>query len=244
MIIDLRWIYQKKHLDDIKFINGVASIYCLNMNTWSILNNDSEYREVYNRSYVICDGFWVQKALKSLGIKIELIPGPSFLYESFDSGEYKTHVLLGSTEEVAVGVKDFFKKNKNHNRVKIIPIPFVGIHDFNYQLIAKKIISLNPDYAWISLGAPRQELFCDLLVRELRVLAKTNTKIVVSAVGAAFDFYSTNSAVRRAPLMFRSLGLEWLWRMFKQPKKTISRLGNEVFFAIKLLYFILCRKLK
>lgn len=244
MIIDLHWICQKKNLEDIKYINGVAPIYCLNMNTWSILNNNREYREVYYRSYVICDGFWVHKALKLLGIKIELIPGPSFLYESFNSSDYKTHVLLGSTEEVAVGVKDFFKKNNDENRIKIIPIPFVGIHDFNYQLIAQEIISLNPDYAWISLGAPRQELFCDLLVRELRVSAKTNTKIVVSAVGAAFDFYSTNSAIRRAPLIFRSLGLEWLWRIFKQPKKTINRLGNELFFVMKLLYFILCRKLK
>jgi N-acetylglucosaminyldiphosphoundecaprenol N-acetyl-beta-D-mannosaminyltransferase len=49
------------------------------------------------------------------------------------------------------------------------------------------------------------------------------------AVGGLFDFYSGDIA--RAPLSFRQLGLEWVWRLVQEPKTKFHRyiVGNPLF---------------
>ena len=84
-------------------------------------------------------------------------------------------------------------------------------------------IAISPDFIWVSLGAPKQEEFSSLLVKHI------NHGLIVS-VGAAFDFYSNLSKVKRAPIYIQTLRLEWLYRLYKQPKKTFKRLKNEFFY--------------
>ena len=45
-------------------------------------------------------------------------------------------------------------------------------------------------------------------------------------VGGAFDFIS--GKIKRAPIFVRKAGLEWLWRLFKQPSR-VKRIWNAVF---------------
>jgi len=51
----------------------------------------------------------------------------------------------------------------------------------------------------------------------------------VMGVGGLFDFYS--GEVPRAPVWFRELSIEWVWRLIQQPKDKLRRylIGNPLF---------------
>ena len=54
-------------------------------------------------------------------------------------------------------------------------------------------------------------------------------------VGAAFNFFSGEKKLRRAPLIFRKLSLEWLFRLFQEPKKILKRQVFNLFFIPLIL---------
>lgn len=74
--------------------------------------------------------------------------------------------------------------------------------------ILANINAAEPDILFVALGAPKQEFWIDKY-RE-RLLAPT-----VIGVGGSFDVISGN--VKRAPVFFQRLGIEWLWRLIREP---------------------------
>lgn len=75
---------------------------------------------------------------------------------------------------------------------------------------------------FVALGVPRQELWTHASLERLE-------PSVVLAVGALFDFYSGD--VPRAPLWMRQRGLEWCYRLYKEPRRLFVRyvVGNPLF---------------
>ncbi|MAF20811.1 MAG: hypothetical protein CMI55_03970 [Parcubacteria group bacterium] len=67
----------------------------------------------------------------------------------------------------------------------------------------------NPKILFVALGAPKQEKW---IVENLKNIPSVKLAI---GVGGSFDFIS--GQVRRAPRLIRFLGLEWLWRLMRQP---------------------------
>lgn len=76
------------------------------------------------------------------------------------------------------------------------------------QLIRSKINHANPDIVFVALGSPTQEYW---IVNNMEHL---NAK-VFQGVGGSFDVIS--GRVKRAPSVFRNIGLEWLYRLLKEP---------------------------
>ena len=68
-----------------------------------------------------------------------------------------------------------------------------------------------PVILFVTLGAPYQEKFI------YHNLKKIPTAKLAIGVGGSFDFIS--GKVKRAPLIFQKLGVEWLWRLAMQPKR-------------------------
>jgi N-acetylglucosaminyldiphosphoundecaprenol N-acetyl-beta-D-mannosaminyltransferase len=71
-----------------------------------------------------------------------------------------------------------------------------------------------PDFVWIGLGAPKQDLWA---ARQRPHLDAA----VLLAVGAAFDFHS--GGLRRAPAWMQARGLEWLYRLYAEPRRLARR---------------------
>ena len=63
------------------------------------------------------------------------------------------------------------------------PLPFVSVDEFDYELIAKKVNEEKPDIIWVSLGAPKQEIFMSKLLPFLQ-------QGVMFGIGAAFNYYA------------------------------------------------------
>lgn len=76
------------------------------------------------------------------------------------------------------------------------------------------INAARPDYVWVGLGAPKQDHW---VARQRPHLEAA----VLLAVGAAFDFHS--GGLRRAPAWMQARGLEWLFRLYAEPRRLARR---------------------
>lgn len=85
-----------------------------------------------------------------------------------------------------------------------------------------------PDILIMTLGAPKQELWIN------ENLAKLPTIKLAVGIGGAIDFLS--GAIKRAPKVFRSFGLEWLWRFLRQPRR-FPRIWRAIF----VFYFLVLK---
>lgn len=88
----------------------------------------------------------------------------------------------------------------------------------NDEVLSKVIPAIkakNLDVLCVGMGFPRQEIFMDTF-RDVG-LAK-----VMVGEGGSFDYQEMGGSIRRAPAWMRRFGLEWLWRLLRQPSR-ISR---------------------
>lgn len=94
--------------------------------------------------------------------------------------------------------------------------------------INNKINHFGADIVMVALGAPKQEVWID-----------TNVSCVKAAVfigiGGTLDFVSGN--IKRAPLIFRDLGLEWLYRLIKEPRRLKRIFTATIIFPYLILRY-------
>ena len=93
--------------------------------------------------------------------------------------------------------------------------------------VCAEICALQPDILWISMGVPREQRF---IVRHRHRLTSVG---VIKTSGGLFDFVS--GMKKRAPVWMQSAGLEWLWRMVREPRRLGWRYPKTNPFALFLL---------
>ena len=91
------------------------------------------------------------------------------------------------------------------------------------QAIIDAINRAKPDLLWIGMTAPKQEKWTYAHWKKL------NVHCHVGNIGAVFDFYA--GTVKRAPLWWQRHGLEWAYRLLKEPRRMWRRyvVGNMLF---------------
>ena len=87
---------------------------------------------------------------------------------------------------------------------------------------------------WVSLGCPKQEIWMDK--------HRDVVNAVMIGVGAAFDYHA--GTIQRAPPLFQDLGLEWLFRLFSEPRRLWKRylITNSLFIYHAALQLIDMRR--
>jgi N-acetylglucosaminyldiphosphoundecaprenol N-acetyl-beta-D-mannosaminyltransferase len=85
-----------------------------------------------------------------------------------------------------------------------------------------------PKIVWVGLGAPKQE-------RWMEVVSSIAPDTLFFGVGAAFDFLAGSK--KRAPIWMQRLGLEWLYRFLREPRRLWKRYvrTNALFLRYLLL---------
>ncbi len=99
--------------------------------------------------------------------------------------------------------------------------------------VVDKIRETKTRIVFVGLGAPKQEFF---IHRLMSYVLHPTSPMVFMAVGGSFDTIA--GRVRRAPLLVRGLGLEWLWRLVREPWRWRRQLA-----LLKFLWLVVCRKL-
>jgi N-acetylglucosaminyldiphosphoundecaprenol N-acetyl-beta-D-mannosaminyltransferase len=99
--------------------------------------------------------------------------------------------------------------------------PFRPLTDDDLSGLVERVRASGANVLWIGLGTPRQDYLVHLLAPQL--------SIPVVPVGAAFDFWS--GAIKEAPRVLQGTGLEWVYRLAKEPRRLWRRylLGNPRF---------------
>ena len=118
---------------------------------------------------------------------------------------------------------------------KISLFPYFPISDLEIDFneendLLKKINGVRPDILFVAFGMGKQEKWLYENIAQL-----PSVKIGMG-VGGAFDFIS--GKVKRAPLLMRKIGLEWVYRLWQEPSR-IFRIINAT--ATFLFYHLIKR---
>ncbi len=192
-------------------------------NNLTVANRNPEFLKVLNGALVNnCDGSVLAKILAWIHKEpIDSYIGADIFIKYISMKRFR-QFFLGNTREVLDGLKkNLAEIDPAIAEMRFETLPFRSVDDFDYEGIAEMINADNPDIIWVSLGAPKQEMFMSRLKPYLK-------RGVMFGYGAIFNFNAGVGAVRRAPKLMLRMRLEWLYRAFEQPKKNIPRYWNFI----------------
>ena len=166
---------------------------------------------------ITCDSGWVPLFLKWIyGIKREQLAGSELFSSILHEKKYKM-MFLGTSNSILKPLRENISKiDPNILDMPFVSLPFRDVEDFDYKEIADSINEEKPDIIWVALGMPKQEIFMYNLKPFL------NSGVCIG-VGAAFKFFSGLPGHRRAPQWMIKCKIEWVHRIFSEPKKQIER---------------------
>ena len=208
------------------FLKNKSKGYCCAINPNILINSYKSkfYLNIISSSaFNVCDAISLQ-LLNNLTQKhkIKSYPGPD-LFKKLTIDSSKSHFFIGGeNEQLLIKLKENIK-NPNITDKDFFCPPFVNVDDFEYVKISRLINERKPDIIWIGLGAPKQEVFMS------KLLPYIDSGLMIG-VGAAFNFYSGYKYYKRAPLFYRKLKTEWLYRLLTEPQKTLPRLLRNIIY--------------
>ena len=143
----------------------------------------------------------------------------------FGTGMIERCVKLGKSVYL-LGAKPGVAEQAAENLKNRFPgLVIAGTNDGYFQdddPVVEKINAAQPDLLLVCLGAPKQELWMQRNAPRLRVG-------LMARLGGSLDVFAGN--VKRAPKFFQKLGLEWFYRLIKEPKR-IGRMMKLPLFLV------------
>lgn len=208
--------FEKVHI-----ISGNPEVLLNGLQDGILLNNFTSKNSIIipdGIGTVICSKI-VGKPVKEKIAGIEVMDNIVKKCEKENQGIY----LLGSTKETV----DMCNINL---RTKYRNLNILGSHDGYFEIddcedILKDIEKVNPKVLFVAMGCPRQEIFVSKYMDRLPCR-------VFMGVGGSFDIIAGN--VKRAPKWMINLGLEWLYRVAKEPFR-IKRLSSIPKFILMVI---------
>lgn len=204
--------------------NKPSYVCVVDINVLATTYRNERYKTIIQNSlFNTCDGSFLAFALNlKYRKKLSSYNGPEIFKKFVENDSYK-QLLIGPSNQDYQLLKETLNKT---NHLSNITLPFKNVDEFNYSEISKKINTIKPDLIWIMLGAPKQELFIDNLI-------KLVDKGVFFGTGAALNFYFNRINNRQ----FEILGLRFIWleRIFLEPKKQLNRIVNFIKVLPKVL---------
>ena len=203
--------------EHIKELSG-DYICVANVHTTVTAYNDSSYLAVQNNAIMaLPDGGPLSSVGRKRGYSgMERVTGPSYMEEILESSSqygYR-HFFYGSSKETTdLMIQNIKEKYTDVNIVGVYNPPFRPLTEEEDTAVIQMITDAQPDFVWVGLGAPKQEIW----------MAEHQYKIpgLMVGVGAAFDYLAGN--INRAPEWMQKANLEWFYRLCQDPKRLFKR---------------------
>ncbi len=199
--------------------------------------HDERFRHILNGSFLATpDGMPTVWLGRFHGFsKMSRVYGPDYMLGLCERSVEKgyRHFLYGGKEGVADALRqELLNKFPGLQIVGTFTPPFRPLNDVEEIELRNQLQLLQPDILWCGLSTPKQELFMHTYQGRLPV------KLMVG-VGAAFDLLSGN--LSEAPNWMKQSGLQWFYRLIKEPRRLWRRylLNNPKFIWLTTLQ--LCR---
>ena len=170
---------------------------------------------------VLADGVGITKAAAMLGTPLKSrVPGIDF------ASNVISRLAQRGGSVYLLGAKPLVAEAAAEKLTQTYPgIVIAGTNDGYFTddaPVIEKVNAASPDFLMVCLGSPKQELWMSANAGRLSCG-------LLAGLGGSLDVLAGN--VQRAPETWRRLGLEWLYRVIKEPK----RLGR----VMKLPAFVL-----
>lgn len=209
---------------------GKLLINTINAHSFNTAKKDKLFAEALtNGDVLIPDGVSIVKACRRIKAKSqpkERIAGWDLFEFEMSKLEKKggTVMFMGSSQKVLGLIVKRAAKVYPHLKVVTYSPPYKPeFSDEDNTAIIEAINNANPDLLWIGMTAPKQEKWTYSHWKDLNIHCHVGT------IGAVFDFFA--GTVERAPIWWQEHGLEWLYRLLKEPKRMWRRyiIGNTLF---------------
>lgn len=206
-------------ISDMILHNKTIVVNTINPHCYYETKNDPLYREALQQSDVLIpDGIGIVWAAKFLaGKKIKRITGAD-LHQHLLKEVNKTGgkvFYLGSAPSTLQKIEARVKTEYPLVKVAVYSPPYKPefSEEDNRDMI-EAVNSFHPDVLFVGMTAPKQEKWS---YKHKNLL---DAKIIAS-IGAVFDFYA--ETIKRPGKFWQKLGLEWLFRLLREPKRLWRR---------------------
>lgn len=208
-----------------------GSVFTPNVDHIVQAEEDARFRRAYaDATLSLVDGTWVLWASRLLDKPLpEKISGSDLMVPVIERAARRGHrvYLLGGGDGVAQRAAEKLAQTYPELVIAGYDSPRIALDEpaeKRAELIAR-VKATRPDIVFVCLGAPKQELW-------IHDAAPALAPAVLIGVGAAIDFVA--GTVQRAPTWVSAAGIEWLYRLVREPRRLWRRylLRDPKFLAI------------
>lgn len=191
------------------------SVCTLNLDHVDKLNRQPEFRAAYRRArFITADGFPIVILGRLAGASIERTTGADLVHPlCAEAGRKGLPVYLFGSNKLTLH-RAARRLASRYQGLEIVgassPGPTFDPHSSEADAAIERIRASGARLCFVALGAPRQEIFA---ARCLDRLPSTG----LLCIGAALDFIANTQ--NRAPRFTQKTGLEWAWRMMRDPRR-------------------------
>lgn len=206
--------------------NKKMFIITANPEAFMIGEKDSTLNDVLldSDTMIVPDGIGIVKAANMLGYPVkERITGIEISWSLLKEGnaQKKSIAILGASKDVKDKMVEKLKTDYPDLKIACAFDGYGKNKDQQFQEIQKK----KPDIILVALGIPAQE---KLIAKHLDGFDKG----IFVGVGGSFDVISGTK--KRAPKIFQKMGMEWFYRLMKEPKRIKRFYQSNVKFLFRI----------
>ena len=219
---NINYEFDQHKVDQIIFeyisIKKAGYVCSLDGNNFAVANSNTDHLDVVNGAIVNnCDSSWIPIIINKIyGTNYKNYCGTDLFIKYVRMCKFR-QFFLGSSPEILERLKSNLSKiDSKISGMQFETLPFRKVDEFDYVGIAKMINIDKPDIIWVSLGAPKQEKFMNLLLPYL-------DSGIMFGFGAIFNVFAEMPGLKRAPEFMVKMKLEWLFRLTQEPKKQFIR---------------------
>lgn len=170
---------------------------------------------------LIPDGIGVVLAAKLFGFsRTERVPGSELMPLLCQRAALKGYrvFLFGASPDVISCTAQVLQQR--FAGLKIVGAQHGYVKEDDTSAMITRINAVQADLLFVALGSPKQEMWIARYLPELKVK-------VCQGVGGTFDVIA--GRVKRAPLLFRAIHLEWFYRLLSQPSRVFRQTALPMF---------------
>lgn len=221
-------------LDDLKTLLETSPskllIHTINAHSYNVARKDEAFAQaLLGCDVLIPDGasiVWACRWLKAESQPRQRVSGWDLFVEEMEQLNRRGGkcFFLGSSQKVLDKIKERAAIDYPNIAVETYSPPYTAsFTEEESEAMVAAINAAQPDLLWIGMTAPKQEKWVYQHWKEL------NIQCHCGAIGAVFDFYA--GTMKRAPRWWQTHGLEWLYRLLKEPRRLWRRylIGNVRF---------------
>jgi N-acetylglucosaminyldiphosphoundecaprenol N-acetyl-beta-D-mannosaminyltransferase len=191
------------------------SVCTLNLDHTVQLQERPEFRAAYRRArFVTADGFPIVVLGRLLGAPVERTTGADLVEPVCREAQKRALpvFMLGSNERTLALTAQRLRERFQGLKIAGCYAPGRDFDPYSSEadFAIDRIRASGAKLCFVALGAPRQEVFAARCLDEL-----DGTGML--CIGAALDFIAGTQM--RAPPITRRIGLEWAWRMLREPRR-------------------------